>query len=460
MTLRSLLFLFLAILTLFGCDSNTTKSSDTLTPSTESIYQREFDASYLRLSRIYYRSEELKSESEYIGHGNTGSDSFADVIYLYSALSDRFTRYFTPAEAQSTLAMYMGSGNGAAIVGLYSQIINDTLMIVRIIPNSPATEAGIRKGDKIIQVNGIDITGQNATSYSVNTEGGAGTEVVYTLLRGTEMLTCTVVKKVLKIPTVWLDSIDGVPVIQVDFFATRMPPDGAPGTAFEFRTLLAEAGNFESAIIDLRGNPGGSVEECLQMTDDLLDTGVIVYQIEHRYDSLLQKTVIDTNQPLLVTANSPFEKRHYVFLADAGSASCSEIMLAGVERNTDWPIVGRTSYGKGIAQVLWDTPAGGLEVITSIEYRDGNWSDYHHKGIAPSVPVDNADSALVTAVRLAKEDMAPQVALARKSVKQFNDRHAMDRINAHLKNRPNYPRGTWDFRNLKPIFRFTNPVHR
>jgi len=432
-----------AFLGLLSACSNTTK------PIPDEIPDDELSATFTRLSRIYLHADELGSENTYRGQGDSAGGIYADVVHMYSSLTDRFTRYYIPEHYQSALAMYMGSSDGNAIVGIYYQIVDDTLQAMRIIPGSPAALAGMHKGDKILTVNGENVTGTGADSYSTKASGGTGTQLEMTILRNSEILTLIIIKAVIGIPTVWLDSIDGIPVIQVDFFASRAPYSSTTGTEYEFKHILAQAGDFKSAVIDLRGNPGGSVEECLQMTDDLLDTGVIVYQIEHNYDTLLQRTVIDTTQPLVVTANSPFEKRHYVFLEDAGSASCSEIMLAGIQRNTDWPIVGATSYGKGIAQGLYASPAGGLEVITSIEFRDGNWNNYHHIGIVPSVPEADPDSALAIAVRLAKQAGVVQIALARAGTIQISDHAALARINAHLENRPTYPMGTWDFRHLR-----------
>jgi len=430
-SLRPLLTLA-ATASLLGCLSGT----NTLTISPSQELQENWDL----LKHVYLHVDELDSVGAYVGKGASSYGDYADVVYMFAQLSDRFTRYIVPSQAEATLAMYLGSNDNSIGIGIYMETSNDgsttdrdTLRIVHLIPDAPAALAGIQRGDLLVAVNGNDVTGKLTTKYSDYTMGDVGTAFTLSIIRGTDSLTFAVAKANLTIPTVWLDSVNNIPVIQVDFFAAAND-SGTGGTKDEFVAALARAGDFTTAIIDLRGNPGGSVDQCLGMTDALLDTGVIVYQIEHIWADD-GTTKIDTTDAWPVTANSPYEGRKYVFLEDGGSASCSEIMLAGIQRNTNWPLVGTTSYGKGIAQNLWMTNAGGLAVVTTTEFRDGNWNNYHLKGIVPNYPVSDPDSALALAVRLASGDTTT-VALAKKSIL---DVAALSRINARLATRPEHP---------------------
>jgi C-terminal processing protease CtpA/Prc len=254
------------------------------------------------------------------------------------------------------------------------------------------------------------------------------------------------------LPTVWLDTISSIPVIQVDFYASS-DETGAGGSATEFDEALAKIENAPIAIIDLRGNPGGSVDDCLRMTDALLDTGLIVYELNRRYDGTLDTTFVDTIIPRKVRDNgTTAEHRPYVFLADSGSASCSEIMLAGIQENKDWPIIGTQSYGKGIGQSLGQTVAGGLVVVTTTEFRNKRMKDYHHKGITPDIQILDPDSQMVTAVRVAQaildtlgDGAAANSALAKTLAKQTLDRRALLRVDGLHKQIPERPNGAFRF---------------
>lgn len=432
---------FLAALVLGGCESNTHGPSGT-NPTKELAENHEL------LVHCYLHPEEVDSVEAYIGMGISSNGDYRDVVYMYSQLSDQFTRYIIPENAEATLAAYLGSDDGSVGIGIYMEAVGegstadpDTLRVIHVVPNSPASKAGLQRGDQIVAVNDKNVTASYVSKYNDYSAGAAGTTLTLIVLRAGNLLTFTVTKSALVIPTVWLDSVENIPVIQVDFFAAA-DSNGKNGTADEFSAALARAGDFTTAIIDLRGNPGGSVDQCLGMTDALLDTGVIVYQIEHIWKND-GSTVIDTTDAWPVTANSPYEGRKYIFLEDGGSASCSEIMLAGIQRNTNWPIVGTTSYGKGIAQNLWMTNAGGLAVVTTTEFRDGDWKNYHHIGIIPDYVVSDPDSALALAVNLAQGDsVAPTVALAKTSVNTLNTRAtALARINARLDTRSERPLG-------------------
>jgi C-terminal processing protease CtpA/Prc len=210
-------------------------------------------------------------------------------------------------------------------------------------------------------------------------------------------------------------------------------PGGLGGTDLEFRNALTSLGNFTTAIIDLRGNGGGSVDQCLAMTDDLIASGINLHELAHYWDSTGHVARVDTTTDSLYAGcpnqpNCTFENHKYVFLQDSGSASCSEIMLTGIKNNSNFPLVGTYSYGKGIAQNLWETPAKGLAVVTTTEFRDKNWKSYHHIGIEPTYFVADPDSQLALAVRLASGDTT---ALARRSVSSLPDA-AIARLNWNL----------------------------
>ena len=83
------------------------------------------------------------------------------------------------------------------------------------------------------------------------------------------------------------------------------------------------------------------------------------------------------------SAGDPGEGGKFVLLANNGSASCAEIFAAAVTELEDIPLVGITTYGKGIGQSSWSTPAGGLATITTLEFITPKGNSYHKKGLVP-----------------------------------------------------------------------------
>jgi len=399
----SIIIAMLAVAFLVGC---TSKASEDYNPARDPGSSDENDElyyNYLLLKYYYvYSDAELKEYGSYEGMGS--GEAYGDVLAMYGTLKDPFTRYFTPQQAADVYNYYTTSGSGA-LIGIEMQVdsagSSDTIVIKRVYPGSPAEAAGLAKGDKILAVNDVPVTGTGALSlFQANSAGDAGTKVKLTIQRGGQTQEISVIKAEMSIPTVFLDSLDGVPVIQITEFSEKT--SDTAGTQSEFHKVLGKLADTKSAVIDLRGNPGGSVPHCLAMSDELIPDGIMIREVEHYYDDKMSKAVIDTNVST-ATSGGLGEGIQWIFLADSGSASCSEIMLSAVQTRLGSTIVGDTSYGKGIGQYVMWTNAEGLAVITAIQFFNDKWDSYHHKGIIPSVLISDPDSALAYAVNLAKQ---------------------------------------------------------
>ena len=105
---------------------------------------------------------------------------------------------------------------------------------------------------------------------------------------------------------------------------------------------------------------------------------------------------------IVATEDGVGKGRYVVFLADSATASCSEILLAGVTRNLKSPIVGQQTYGKGIGQYYIPTYAGGYSIVTSLRISDKDFVTYHDKGFLPDYDISDSLKALEKAVEIAK----------------------------------------------------------
>lgn len=373
------------------------------------------------LQAMYVNAEtEVKDVNKYLDEGAkngfTEDDyEFPDVSYMYSTLSDNFTNYFSPYIAERILKQLVYSEATAGIGADFQEIIetncttdglctnSGTLVFKHVYKNGPADKAGVLKGDTLLTIDG---TGPRNEQHFRRLEAvfDAGETVPFAIKRGEDTLNISITFDQYFSPTVFVDMVDSIPVITVSEFTDTTVL--VTGTYGEFLDALEETAGAKSTIIDLRGNPGGTVEHCVNMAAEMLPKNdTIITIISHTIDSLTEEPYIDTTT-FITEEDGIGAERYYVILADSNSASCAELMVAGVVSNTKSPVVGQTTYGKAIGQSYLETIAGGLTGITSMRLLDKNWGTYQKYGIVPDFEEGDSNKAMQKAVELAKEGTA------------------------------------------------------
>lgn len=373
------------------------------------------------LQAMYVNAEtEVKDVNKYLDEGAkngfTEDDyEFPDVSYMYSTLSDNFTNYFSPYIAERILKQLVYSEATAGIGADFQEIIetncttdglctnSGTLVFKHVYKNGPADKAGVLKGDTLLTIDG---TGPRNEQHFRRLEAvfDAGETVPFAIKRGEDTLNISITFDQYFSPTVFVDMVDSIPVITVtEFTDTTVLVTGTYG---EFLDALEETAGAKSTIIDLRGNPGGTVEHCVNMAAEMLPKNdTIITIISHTIDSLTEEPYIDTTT-FITEEDGIGAERYYVILADSNSASCAELMVAGVVSNTKSPVVGQITYGKAIGQSYLETIAGGLTGITSMRLLDKNGQTYQKYGIVPDFEEGDSNKAMQKAVELAKEGTA------------------------------------------------------
>lgn len=373
------------------------------------------------LQAMYVNAEtEVKDVNKYLDEGAkngfTEDDyEFPDVSYMYSTLSDNFTNYFSPYIAERILKQLVYSEATAGIGADFQEIIetncttdglctnSGTLVFKHVYKNGPADKAGVLKGDTLLTIDG---TGPRNEQHFRRLEAvfDAGETVPFAIKRGEDTLNISITFDQYFSPTVFVDMVDSIPVITItEFTDTTVLVTGTYG---EFLDALEETAGAKSTIIDLRGNPGGTVEHCVNMAAEMLPKNdTIITIISHTLDSITEEPYIDTTT-YITEEDGIGAERYYVILADSNSASCAELMVAGVVSNTKSPVVGQTTYGKAIGQSYLETIAGGLTGITSMRLLDKNWGTYQKYGIVPDFEEGDSNKAMQKAVELAKEGTA------------------------------------------------------
>jgi len=337
---------------------------------------------YFLLKAHFYKPERLKEFSEY-------EDMEIDEMYL--SLNDyfkgnRYTFYVQPSEANNKIDQIQNTKKYYSF-GFERTLTDDTLIVSQVYPISPATAAGLKKHDKLLFASDISLTGANAALYK-NSDSLFAATTTFKVLREKDIVTLTMEKEEVQLPTVYLDSSNGIPFITVTQYKEKT--NNPKGTYAEFKEILQEIKDAPKAIMDLRNNGGGSIRHCTAMAAELVPfDSELIFDVEHYYDAE-KGNVIDTIHSFVsdfLTSEGDGVNTHWTILINENSASCAERFTAAVKYNRpETVIAGQTSYGKGIGQMYTKTYLGGLAYITCIQSYYPNGETFHEVGIEPDIP--------------------------------------------------------------------------
>jgi len=374
-----LILLFFA-LAFFSCESGSPEGDE---------HSMEMSYNHRLLKFYYYYPSSIEPFSAY--------RDLPEVDLMYESINDtlrgnRYTRYYKPDTAQKVIDDTQNSYRYHSF-GFERKFLSeerDTLIVTAVYPNSPANSAGLKKYDKLLFANNIDLTGTDAAALYIHNDSPFDSLTVFEVLRGDDIvLLDSMEKEEVRQPTVYLDSVNGVPVIKVTEFVQRTnDPDG---TYKEFKNYLREIKGAESAIIDMRNNLGGSIYHCTAMAAELSEPNKeLVYDVQHYPKD--NRAVIE-------------EKHYYardykdrvgdgvgikwVIMINEWSASCTERFVAAVKAaRPETIIVGQTTYGKGIGQSYMETYLKGVAFITSLQTFSPNGVTFHRVGIPPDIETE------------------------------------------------------------------------
>lgn len=313
-----------------------------------------------------------------------------DAIYdsmakaMFSALDDPYSAYTTEDEAQRITDTTTGKYGG---IGAYISKPNPdnidqkepkTYMVTIVSPfvGSPAYRAGLHAGDLISHIDGEDVSELTVEEASSALRGDPETEVELTIQRGSSTFTVKIVRKIVEIPTVRSNLIGNYGYIHILEF-TPVTPEKVQEAIQEF----AKTG-FTALIIDLRSNPGGSVDAGQQIADMFLsDKDVLTMETKNPEE----RQVLDTRKQTIIPVEVPI-----VMLIDGGSASTSEILAGAMKDNERATLIGTTSFGKGIVQGVYPFDNDYFK-ITIARYLTPDGSDIHEIGIEPDITVETPE---------------------------------------------------------------------
>ena len=294
-------------------------------------------------------------ENQYVD--SVSMDSLAEhVIPLLVKELDPHSVYIPASEMQALNEPLEGEFDG---IGVVFNMATDTVIVLNVIPQGPSDKAGIKAGDRIIEIGDSVVAGRKIPQNNVvkMLRGPRGTTVHLGIGRqGISGLVPIDVERGV-IPIRSIESAfriaDGVGYVKLGQFART--------TYDEFRRALASlrAEGVTKLIFDLRGNSGGFLDQAIAVANEFLHKGqLIVYTEDRRHEQLRE----------YADGNGSAQDMEVVVLIDEGSASSSEILAGALQDNDRGTIVGRRSFGKGLVQRQIPYSDGSALRLTTARY--------------------------------------------------------------------------------------------
>lgn len=290
---------------------------------------------------------------------------------MVDSLSDPYSDYMSVDEAKSFHQSISSSFEG---IGAEIQEQDGYIVIVTPIKGSPAEAAGLKPNDKVLAVDGKSIQGMSSFEAVTLIRGEKGTKVTLSIQRPgvDETMTVPITRDTIPIETVYGEMLeDGIAKVQITSFSEN--------TSSELIEILKDlkGQGMKGLILDLRQNPGGLLNQAIDISSMFVPAGKTIFQIEDRNGKREQIPSKGSNNPEVPL----------VVVIDKGSASASEILAGAVSESASIPLVGEKSFGKGTVQRAQEFKDGSNMKFTTEKWLTpkGNW--IHQKGIVPDYEV-------------------------------------------------------------------------
>ncbi|MCL2341774.1 MAG: S41 family peptidase [Firmicutes bacterium] len=314
-----------------------------------------------------------------------------DAIKGYVAgLGDPYTVYMTDQEYNDLMTSVNGNYVG---IGVYMSVDRDgNIVVIKPIDGSPAAAAGIQSGDIIEKVNGEACQGKDADVVSNEIKGKEGTTVDIELLRGDKTINLTITRKTVIIQDVASKVLDNnIGYIQIISF------DEASSANFASAYNDLKSKGIKKLIIDIRDNGGGIVTDSTDIAQMFVPKGNTIMVTEDK----------NGKQQVTKSMGAGSNDMKTVLLVNGNSASASEILTGALKDNKAATVVGKTTFGKGVMQEVFQIATGGAMKVTIQEFKTPNGDTINKVGIKPDIEVDqpadnSSDAQLNKAIELLK----------------------------------------------------------
>lgn len=295
---------------------------------------------------------------------------YGSVRGLVESVGDPFTRFVEPKSLAEEQIEMEGEYGG---LGIYITTKEGRTTVIAPIEDTPADKAGVKPLDEIVKVEEKNVMGMTSEEVVKLLRGPAGKPVKIWIRRKNvdKLMPFTLVREIIKIKSVRLEMIEDVAYIRLNHFNLKTDHE------MEMALETAKAKKAKGILLDLRNNPGGLLDVCVNVTSQFIDGGVVVGmkgRFDKANDVLYAKTGRAINIPLTVLVNE-------------GSASASEILAGAIKDHKRGTVVGMKTFGKGSVQTLFNLPDKSGVYITIARYTTPSGYVIDHKGLEPNIKI-------------------------------------------------------------------------
>lgn len=345
-------------------------------------------------SEVEGKLNAIDSVLESFYFGDVDDETAKDNIYkaYLSSYGDKYTMYYTADEYKALKESTNGKFYG---IGAVCQLSGEGgVLLVDVYDNGAGYQAGLRSGDRVVNVDGRDITDMELSSAVALIKGDKGTSVTLEVIRGTERLTFSAVRDAVEAKTVSYTLLDNnigyLSISQFEEVTTKQ---------FKAAVEDLQSQGMKGLVIDIRNNPGGLLDTVVGMLKYMLPDGLIVYTEDKQGNRKEYKGQDNDefNLPLAVIVNG-------------NSASASEIFAGAIQDYGKGTIIGTQTYGKGIVQTVKPLTDGSTIKFTIAKYFTPKGQDIHGKGVTPDMVVEyDTDADVDTQLDAAIKNVEAQI---------------------------------------------------
>lgn len=345
-------------------------------------------------SEVEGKLNAIDSVLESFYFGDVDDETAKDNIYkaYLSSYGDKYTMYYTADEYKALKESTNGKFYG---IGAVCQLSGEGgVLLVDVYDNGAGYQAGLRSGDRVVNVDGREITDMELSSAVALIKGDKGTSVTLEVIRGTERLTFSAVRDAVEAKTVSYTLLDNnigyLSISQFEEVTTKQ---------FKAAVEDLQSQGMKGLVIDIRNNPGGLLDTVVGMLKYMLPDGLIVYTEDKQGNRKEYKGQDNDefNLPLAVIVNG-------------NSASASEIFAGAIQDYGKGTIIGTQTYGKGIVQTVKPLTDGSAIKFTIAKYFTPKGQDIHGKGVTPDMVVEyDTDADVDTQLDAAIKNVEAQI---------------------------------------------------
>ncbi len=314
---------------------------------------------------------------------------------MFANLGDPYTQYYSKDEFSKLMETLDGRYKGIGVLVQASK--EGFIKVVQVFDGSPAAEAGLKEGDYIIKVEGKEYSADQMEEAVAIMKGEEDTNVKITVRRmeedgkNFEDIDMDVARRDVKVDTID-ESLMEVRDKKIGYIHIKSFDD-VTGEDFEDSYKKLKDAGMEGLVLDLRNNPGGSLDVCLDIADKFLDKGVIVTTEDKKGEVITEESDEEKDDiPMTVLVNE-------------NSASASEILSGALKDRDRAKIIGKKTFGKGIVQKLFPLDDGSGAKITISEYHTPSGAKINKVGVEPDIEVENSEEALeISKKNFSKDD--------------------------------------------------------